>query len=46
MRQFLKVYNGRLTKEAFQKLIKVNEANLDRAQIAKHCANGLKEALM
>jgi hypothetical protein len=31
MRQFLKVYNGRPTKEAFRKLTKANEANSARA---------------
>jgi len=46
MRQFSKVYNGQLTKEAFRKLIKVNEANSARAQIAEHRANGLREALL
>ena len=46
MRQFSKVYNGRLIKEAFRKLTKANEANSARAQIVEHRANGLKEALM
>jgi hypothetical protein len=46
IRQFSKVHNGRLIKEAFRKLTKVNEVNSTRAQIAEHRANGLREALL
>ena len=45
IRQFSKIHNRRLLKEAFRKLIKANEMNVARASIIEHRVNGLKEAL-